>query len=146
MLRLKIIDINTNEIEIEIGKTEQVKNIIKIYCEKKGLSNPEDYYLTKIDLNKLDENITIKEAKILNNASLYIFIGNKIEFIINYQEKDFNIKGIAHMKFEECVKSFINENANNNFVFSLNGKTIEINKELNQIGIKNGDVIKAEQI
>ena len=50
------------------------------------------------------------------------------------------------MKFEECVKSFINENANNNFIFSLNGKTIEINKELNQIGIKNGDVIKAEQI
>lgn len=146
MLRLKIIDINTNEIEIEIDKTEQVKNIIKIYCEKKGLSNPEDYYLTKIDLNKLDENITIKEAKILNNASLYIFIGNKIEFIINYQEKDFNIKGIAHMKFEECVKSFINKNANNNFIFSLNGKTIEINKELNQIGIKNGDVIKAEQI
>ena len=40
MLRLKIIDINTNEIEIEIDKTEQVKNIIKIYCEKKGLSNP----------------------------------------------------------------------------------------------------------
>ena len=143
---MKIVDIYTKETEIEIDKTELIKDIIKLYCETKSLSNPEDFYLTKINLNHLDENITAKEAKILNNQTLYIFEGKRIEFIINYQERDFEMKGFDNLKFEDCIKSFLDENGNDNFVFSLNGENIEISKELNQLGIKNDDVIKAEQI
>lgn len=145
-IRIKLVDTNTKETEIELDKSEQIKDIIKLYCEEKGLSNPEDYYLTKSDLNKLEENKTIKEAKICDNQTLYIFERNKIEFIINYQQKKFKIEGNSDTKFEECIKSFIEEKGENNFIFSLNGKNIEISKELNQLGIKNGDEIKAEQI
>ena len=77
-IKVKIIDISAKVIEIELEKTEQVKNIIKLYCEKKGISNPEIYYLTKIDLDKLDPNITIKEANISNNQELYIFEADTI--------------------------------------------------------------------
>ena len=90
-------------------------------------SNPEDYYLTKIDLNKIDENKTAKEASILNNQTLYIFEGKKIDFIINYNEKEFKINGIDSMKFEDCIKSFLDENGNDNFNFTLNGKLKENN-------------------
>lgn len=129
---------------MEIEKTEQIKDIIKLFCETKGLSNPEDYYLTKIDLNKIDENKTVKEASILNNQCLYIFEAKKIEFIINYKEKEFKINGNDNMKFEDCIKSFIDENGSENIVFTLNGENIDISKELNKLGIKNDDVIKAE--
>ena len=139
-------DVFTNETILEIEKTEQIKDIIKLYCETKGLSNPEDYYLTKIDLNKIDENKTAKEASILNNQTLYIFEGKKIDFIINYNEKEFKINGIDSMKFEDCIKSFLDENGSDNFNFTLNGENIEVSKELNKLGIKNNDVIKAEQI
>ena len=40
-----------------------------------------------MDLDKLDENLTIKEADIPNNQTLYIIERYKIEFVINYQEK-----------------------------------------------------------
>ena len=50
------------------------------------------------------------------------------------------------MKFEDCIKSFLDENGNDNFNFTLNGENIEVGKELNKLGIKNNDVIKAEQI
>ena len=131
---------------MEIEKSEQIKDIIKLYCETKGLSNPEDYYLTKIDLNKIDENKTVKEASILNNQTLYILEGKKIDFVINYKEKEYKINGNDNMKFEKCIKSFIDENGIDNIAFTLNGENIDINKELNNLGIKNGDVIKAEQV
>jgi len=145
-LKVKIIDISAKVTEIELEKTEQVRNIIKLYCEKKGISNPEIYYLTKIDLDKLDPNIIIKEANISNNQELYIFEADTIEFTINYQEKDFKITGNKDNTFEYCIKSFLDENGNGNFIFSMNGKNIEVSQELNQLGIKNGDAIKAEQI
>ena len=50
------------------------------------------------------------------------------------------------MKFEDCIKSFLDENGSDNFNFTLNGENIEVSKELNKLGIKNNDVIKAEQI
>ena len=131
---------------MEIEKSEQIKDIIKLYCETKGLSNPEDYYLTKIDLNKIDENKTVKEACILNNQTLYILEGKKIDFVINYNEKEYKINGNDNMKFEECIKSFIDENGIDNIAFTLNGENIDISKELNNLGIKNGDAIKAEQV
>jgi hypothetical protein len=49
------------------------------------------------------------------------------------------------MTFDESIKSFIEENGNKNFVFNLNGEAIDIKEELNKLGIKNGDVIKADQ-
>ena len=82
----------------------------------------------------------------MNNQTLYIFEGKRIEFIISYQEKEYKIKGFDNIKFEDCIKSFLDENGNNNFAFSLNGETIEISKDLNQLGIKDDDLIKAEQI
>ena len=144
-IKLKIIDINNDETQIEIDNKDYVKTIIKLYCESKEESESNELYLTKKDLNKLDENLTVNEAKINNNETLYIFEEDKIEFIINYNDKDFKISGNSKMTFDESIKSFIEENGNKNFAFNLNGEAIDIKEELNKLGIKNGDVIKADQ-
>ena len=144
-IKLKIIDINNDETQIEIDNKDYVKTIIKLYCESKEESESNELYLAKKDLNKLDENLTVNEAKINNNETLYIFEEDKIEFIINYNDKDFQISGNSKMTFDESIKSFIEENGNKNFVFNLNGEAIDIKEELNKLGIKNGDVIKADQ-
>ena len=144
-IKLKIIDINNDETQIEIDNKDYVKTIIKLYCESKEESESNELYLTKKDLNKLDENLTVNEAKINDNETLYIFKEDKIEFIINYNDKDFKISGNSKMTFDESIKSFIEENGNKNFVFNLNGEAIDIKEELNKLGIKNGDVIKADQ-
>ena len=44
------------------------------------------------------------------------------------------------------IKYFLDENGNGYFIFSMYGKYIEVNQELNHLGIKTGDVIHAEQI
>ena len=144
-IKLKIIDINNDETQIEIDNKDYVKTIIKLYCESKEESESNELYLTKKDLNKLDENLTVNEAKINDNETLYIFEEDKIEFIINYNDKDFKISGNSKMTFDESIKSFIEENGNKNFAFNLNGEAIDIKEELNKLGIKNGDVIKADQ-
>lgn len=144
-IKLKIIDINNDETQIEIDNKDYVKTIIKLYCESKEESESNELYLAKKDLNKLDENLTVNEAKINNNETLYIFEEDKIEFIINYNDKDFQISGNSKMTFDESIKSFIEENGNKNFVFNLNGEAIDTKEELNKLGIKNGDVIKADQ-
>ena len=72
-IRLKIINTNCEETNLEIEKTEQIKNLIKLYCKIKGISYNDDLYLTKIDLNKIDENLTINESNITKNETLYIF-------------------------------------------------------------------------
>lgn len=144
-IKLKIIDINNDETQIEIDNKDYVKTIIKLYCESKEESESNELYLAKKDLNKLDENLTVNEAKINNNETLYIFEEDKIEFIINYNDKDFQISGNSKMTFDESIKSFIEENGNKNFVFNLNGEEINTKEELNKLGIKNGDVIKADQ-
>ena len=144
-IKLKIIDINNDETQIKIDNKDYVKTIIKLYCESKEESESNELYLTKKDLNKLDENLTVNEAKINDNETLYIFEEDKIEFIINYNDKDFKISGNSKMTFDESIKSFIEENGNKNFVFNLNGEAIDIKEELNKLGIKNGDVIKADQ-
>ena len=135
-IKLKIIDINNDETQIEIDNKDYVKTIIKLYCESKEESESNELYLTKKDFN---------EAKINDNETLYIFEEDKIEFIINYNDKDFKISGNSKMTFDESIKSFIEENGNKNFVFNLNGEAIDIKEELNKLGIKNGDVIKADQ-
>ena len=70
-IRLKIINTNCEETNLE--KTEQIKNLIKLYCKIKGISYNDGLYLTKIDLNKIDENLTINESNITKNETLYIF-------------------------------------------------------------------------
>jgi uncharacterized protein (UPF0216 family) len=55
-IKLKIIDINNDETQIEIDNKDYVKTIIKLYCESKEESESNELYLTKKDLNKLDEN------------------------------------------------------------------------------------------
>ena len=52
-IRLKIINTNCEETNLEIEKTEQIKNLIKLYCKIKGISYNDGLYLTKIDLNKI---------------------------------------------------------------------------------------------
>ena len=72
-IRLKIINTNCEETNLEIEKTEQIKNLIKLYCRKIGISYNDGLYLTKIDLKKIDENLTINESNIKKNETLYIF-------------------------------------------------------------------------
>ena len=72
-IRLKIINTNCEETDLEIEKTEQIKNLIKLYCKKTGISYNDGLYITKIDLNKIDENLTINETNIMKNETLYIF-------------------------------------------------------------------------
>ena len=95
-IKLKIIDINNDETQIEIDNKDYVKTIIKLYCESKEESESNELYLTKKDLNKLDENLTVNEAKINDNETLYIFEEDKIEFIINYNDKDFKYPILEH--------------------------------------------------
>ena len=72
-IRLKIINTNCEETNLEMEKTERIKNLIKLYCKIKGISYNDGLYLTKIDLNKIDENLTINESNITKNETLYIF-------------------------------------------------------------------------
>lgn len=58
---------------MELEKTEQIRNVIKLYCDKKGMPYTEGLYLTKIDLKKIDANLTINEINIPNNHILYLF-------------------------------------------------------------------------
>ena len=58
---------------MELEKTEQIRNVIKLYCDKKGISYTEGLYLTKIDLKKIDANLKINEINIPNNHVLYLF-------------------------------------------------------------------------
>ncbi len=58
---------------MELEKTEQIRNVIKLYCDTKGIPYTEGLYLTKIDLKKIDANLTINEINIPNNHILYLF-------------------------------------------------------------------------
>ena len=72
-IRLKIINTACEETDMELEKTEQIRNVIKLYCDKKGIPYTEGLYLTKIDLKKIDANLTINEINIPNNHILYLF-------------------------------------------------------------------------
>ncbi len=66
---------NCEETKLEIEKTESIKNLIQLYCSKKGIEYNDGLYLTKMDAKKIDENLTINEINILKNETLYIFEG-----------------------------------------------------------------------
>ena len=68
ILKIKYFD----EIKIEMNESDTIKDIINKYCEEKNIINSQGFYLTDTSLKKLDDNLTIKEAKLTNNQTLYI--------------------------------------------------------------------------
>ena len=68
ILKIKYFD----EIKIEMNESDKIKYIINKYCEEKNIINSQGFYLTDTSLKKLDDNLTIKEAKLTNNQTLYI--------------------------------------------------------------------------
>ena len=67
ILKIKYFD----EIKIEMNESDKIKDIINKYCEEKNIINSQGFYLTDTSLKKLDDNLTIKEAKLTNNQTLY---------------------------------------------------------------------------
>ena len=148
----------TKSTEIKIFNTEIIGNLIKRYCNIKKMKKNNNLYLTKQDLKKINNNITIDEAKIENNETLYIFEhkkndnsdnvnkSNEIFFNINYEGKNYSFSGFKENKFIDCIKSFIKENTNRNIFFIFNGKIIDKKKSLNELNIKNKDIIRIGEI
>lgn len=148
---------NENEAtEIEIYNTELISTLIKKYCTAK-LIKSKNLYLTKNDLKKIKNNISINEAKIKNNETIFIFEGNEnkengknndekeeIKFEISYQDNNYSIIGFKNFKFSDCIKSFIKEKDGEDFIFIYKEEIIDKNKTLDELNIKNGDIIKVE--
>ena len=57
----------------------------------------------------------MKEILIILTCLFAVIVAIKI-----FNEKEFKINGIDSMKFEDCIKSFLDENDNDNFNFTLN--------------------------
>lgn len=146
---------NENEsTEIAIYNTELIGNLIKKYSKAKQI-NSKNLYLTKNDLKKIKNNITINEAKIKNNETIFIFEGNEneenrnnnkekeeIKFEINYQDKIYSLNGFKNDIFSDCIKSFIEEKEVKDCFFIYKGEIIDNNKTLFELNIKNGDILK----
>ena len=60
------------ETEIEIYNNELIENLIKKYYNIKKLES-KNAFLTKKNLEKINNNLTINQAKIENNETIYIF-------------------------------------------------------------------------
>ena len=145
-------DLKDSETEIEINNRELISNLIKSYCKTKKIEK-NNFYLTKKDSKKIGNNLTIKEAKIGDNETLFIFEGNKednennnqIKFYVNYLGENYPCSGSKESIFSDCIKSFIEENGDNKFIFIFNEKIINKNKSLNELKIENGNVVKIGQ-
>ena len=68
ILKIKYFD----EIKIEMNESDKIKDIINKKWKEKNIINSQGFYLTDTSLKKLDDNLTIKEAKLTNNQTLYI--------------------------------------------------------------------------
>jgi len=143
---------NENDItEIEIYNTDTIRDLIKKYCEIKKITS-NNLYLTKKDSKKIKNNLTINQAKIENNETLYIVEGNEndtnideekeIKFNINYQGKSYSISGFKNDLLLDCVESVIKDNVEKNLFFIYCDKIIDKNKSLEELNIKNGSVVK----
>ena len=159
------IENETESTEIEIYNTETIGNLIKTYCNNKKIKVSNNLYLEKKNLKKIKNNLTINEAKIENNETLYIleknnsdksdnnnsnddneYNDNEIFFNINYEGKNYSFSGFEDNTFINCIKSFIEEKGEKNFFFIFNGNIIDKNKTLNELKIKNEDVIRIGEI
>ena len=150
---------NDNEItEIEIYNTDLISNLIKKYCKVKQIKS-KNLYLTKNDLKRLKINLTLNEAKIKNKEIIFIFEENenkenrnnteekeKIKFEINYQDKNYSINGFKNDKFLDCIKSFNEEKEGEDCLFIHKGEIIDKDKTLDELNIKNGDIIKVGEL
>ena len=109
--------------------------------------------MTKKDHKKIGKNLTLKEAKISDNETLFIFEGNEednednnqIKFYVNYLGKNYPCSGSKDKKFSDCIKSFIEENGDNKFIFIFNEKIINKGKSLSDLKIENENVVKVGQ-
>lgn len=127
--------------------------------QKKEIKTNNYFYLAKQDLKKIDKNLTLKEAKIENNETLFILedknnnnncnnekdsLNKEIIFYINYEGVSYSFSGFKENTFIDCIKSFTEDNGEKNFI--INNKIIDINKTLNELCVNNGDVIKVGEI
>jgi len=143
-------DSKKSETEIEINNTESIANLIKSYCKTKKIEK-NNFYLTKKDSKKIGNNLTIKEAKIGDNETLFIWEGNeednnnKIKFYVSYMGKNYPCSGSKENIFSSCIKSFSEENGDSKFIFIFKEKIINKNKSLSELKIENGNVVKVGQ-
>ena len=143
---------NENEItEIEIYNTDKIRNLIKKYCDTKKL-NPNNLFISKKDLKKIKSDLTINQAKIENNETIFINEGNEynsnideeneITFNINCQGKSYSLSGNKNDLFLDCIEPFIKDNIEQNYNFIVDNKIIDKNKSLEELNIKSGSVVK----
>ena len=82
---------NENEgLEIEIYNTETIGNLLKKYCSKKKIKD-NNLYLMKKDLKKLKNNLTLSQAGIVNNETIFLFQTNTNNNNDKNDEINFNI-------------------------------------------------------
>ena len=87
-IRTDISKNNENEdTEIEIGISETIENLIKKYCNIKQIQKA-NLCLMKKDLKNVNSNLTISQANIENNETIFIYEGNenKIDNKINEEK------------------------------------------------------------
>lgn len=77
MINTEISKNNENEeTEIEIYNNETIENLIEKYCNSKKVKK-DNLLLMNKDLKYLKKNITIRDAKINNNETVFIFEDNQ---------------------------------------------------------------------
>ena len=140
---------------IEIYNNETIENLIKKYCKLKKIKSNK-LYITKKDFKKINKNLTINQAKIEKNETIYIFENEnknniydedgEIIFNINFHEKNYSLSGFKNDKFSDCAKSFIDEIGEKNILFISNEKVIDTNKSLKDLNIKNGDNVAVGEL
>lgn len=142
---------NENDlVEIEVYDTETIGNLIKKYCDIKKIKD-NNLYIMKKDLKKIENDLTLNQAKIINNETIFLFNkfanenddkSDEINFIINYQNQKYSISGWKNDTFSECMQSFIEDKKGKSFLFIYKDNIIDKNKTIDELNIKNGDEIK----
>lgn len=150
--KLKYDDPKDNDYEItdiEIPSDETIGNLIKKYCEIKKLESNNKYIMKK-NFQILKNSLTISQAKLENNETIYIFEDEEkdnheedkeIIFNINFKDKNYSLSGFKFNIFSDCAKDLIDEIGEKNILFISNERVIDTNKSLKDLNIKNGDNI-----
>ena len=104
----------------------------------------------KKNFRVLEDSLTISQAKIENNETIYIIEDEEkdnheedkeIIFNINFKDKNYSLSGFKFNIFSDCAKDLIDEIGEKNILFISNERVIDTNKSLKDINIKNGDNI-----
>lgn len=130
---------------MEVYNSETIGKLIKKYCEMQKLEE-KNLYLTKKNLKKLKNELTLNRAKIKNDETIFLCENDdsdeEINFNINYQNKKFPVSGWKNDIFLDCIKFFTEEKTGKNFLFIYNDNILDKNKTLLELKIKNGDEVK----